>query len=243
VRLLVADVVRSSYVDGPGHRYSVFLQGCTFNCPGCHNPHTIAPRSSEARWMTVDELVSDIAKIAPFLGGMTVSGGEATLQWRAVHALFEALATDRATAGLSRLVDTNGDADPEVWEVLARSMHGAMVDLKALDPDVHRTLTGRSNDRVLRSIVDLAALGQLEEVRMLVVPDVNDTIDQVDATGRWLAAIGEVPVVVQGFRRHGVRVAGRRWREATADDLGVIADRLSRFGLPVRQRSVHGAAA
>lgn len=243
MRLLVADVVRSSYVDGPGHRYAVFLQGCTFNCPGCHNPHTIAPRSPDARWTTVEELVGDIAEVAPFLSGVTVSGGEATFQWPGVHALFEALATNQATARLSRLVDTNGDADAEVWSVLGRSMHGAMVDLKALDPEVHRTLTGSTNGRVLRSIVDLAALGRLEEIRMLVVPGVNDSVDHVDATGRWVAAIGELPVVVQGYRHHGVRAAGRGWREATAEDLTRVADRLAGHGLPVRQRMLPSTAA
>ncbi len=39
--LVVAGVARSSMVDGPGHRYVLFLQGCNFNCLACHNPSTI----------------------------------------------------------------------------------------------------------------------------------------------------------------------------------------------------------
>src|SRR5690606_11369667 len=85
-RALVADVVDASCVDGPGNRYVVFLQGCTFRCTTCHNPHTIARRATAgARWTTVHELVDDIAARAPFLSGVTVSGGEATLQWEAVR--------------------------------------------------------------------------------------------------------------------------------------------------------------
>ncbi|MFP3906518.1 MAG: radical SAM protein [Acidimicrobiales bacterium] len=235
--LLVADTVRSSYVDGPGHRYALFLQGCTFNCRACHNPHTIARRSPDARWMTVDQLVADIAEVAPFLAGVTVSGGEATVQWEAVHELFEKLALEPATSRLTRLVDTNGDADPAVWSVLATSMHGAMVDLKALDPATHRVLTGRDNERVLATIRDLAARQRLTEVRLLVVPGVNDSADQVAATGRWLAAI-DGPVVVSGFRHHGTRRRARAWAEATVEDLTRVADSLRAEGVrDVRRRS------
>jgi YjjW family glycine radical enzyme activase len=38
---LIADVLHSSWVDGPGNRFVVFLQGCDFNCVACHNPYTI----------------------------------------------------------------------------------------------------------------------------------------------------------------------------------------------------------
>jgi len=38
---LVSRVLPFSCVDGPGNRLVLFLQGCNFRCPGCHNPHTI----------------------------------------------------------------------------------------------------------------------------------------------------------------------------------------------------------
>ena len=88
-RVLVADVVPTSFVDGPGNRYVVFLQGCTFNCLTCHNPQTIACRqTAESRLVTTEHLHADIACKAAFLSGVTVSGGEPTLQAGAVHALF-----------------------------------------------------------------------------------------------------------------------------------------------------------
>jgi len=234
---LVADVVDASCVDGPGNRYVVFLQGCTFSCVTCHNPHTIgAAPSAGARWRDVAELHREIAERAPFLSGVTVSGGEATLQWEAVHDLFGRLAADPATAGLTRLVDSNGDAPPEVWEVLATSMHGAMVDLKALDADVHRSLTGRPNDRVLASIRQLHALDRLTEVRLLVVPGMNDSPELLAATAAWLRELDPVPpVVVQGFRHAGTRPVAHRLREATTADVEQAAAALVAAGLPAEQ--------
>jgi pyruvate-formate lyase-activating enzyme len=233
-RALVADVVDASCVDGPGNRYVVFLQGCTFNCLTCHNPQTIARQpTAESRWVEIDTLFADIRTKAAFLSGVTVSGGEATLQWGAVHELFQRLAADPATAHLSRLVDSNGDAEADVWRVLATSMHGAMVDLKALDPAVHRVLTGRDNARVLASLRELARLRRLTEVRLLLIPGVNDAPEELTATARWLGALDPVPpVVVQGFRHEGTRPIARRFSEPSADQLASAASILVDHGVP-----------
>jgi pyruvate formate lyase activating enzyme len=239
---LLADVVRSSVVDGPGHRYVVFVQGCTFNCLACHNPHTI-PRHSTATtgWCPVDELVDDVASVAPYLSGVTVSGGEPTTQWQFVRDLFEALDTDPRTAHLTRLVDSNGDAEPFVWDELGPWMHGAMVDLKALDPEVHLLLTRRGNERVLASIAQLQRMGKLTEVRLLIVPGVNDTPEQLAATGRWLARLDPlVRVVVQGFRHAGTRPVVRQWREARPADLDAVVAALAAEGVAAVVRA--GAA-
>lgn len=240
IRGLVADVVRSSYVDGPGHRYSLFMQGCTFNCPGCHNPQTIARRPTpESRWMTIDEVVADIAETAPFLAGVTISGGEATNQWRFVLALFETLGADTALAHLTRFIDSNGDAPSYVWEALAPFTEGVMVDLKALDPVVHQQLTGRGNETVLASIRQLARLERLHEIRMLIVPGMNDSAEQMAATAEFLGEVDSgVPVVLLGFRHDGTRPAARRWREATAEDLDAVYDALVAGGLDPARVSV-----
>jgi pyruvate formate lyase activating enzyme len=221
-------------VDGPGNRYVVFLQGCTFNCLTCHNPHTIACQpTGESRWVDIEELHTDIARKARFLSGVTVSGGEATLQWQAVDELFQRLAADPITAQLTRLVDSNGDAEPHVWNVLANWMHGAMIDLKALDPDVHLALTGRPNTRVLASLRQLTRVERLAEVRLLIVPDVNDEPDQLAATARWLGTLDPVPlVIVQGFRHDGTRPIARHFEEATATHLTTAEAILVEYGLP-----------
>jgi pyruvate formate lyase activating enzyme len=231
---LVADVVDASCVDGPGNRYVVFLQGCTFNCLTCHNPHTIACQpTGESRWVDIEELHTDIARKARFLSGVTVSGGEATLQWQAVDELFQRLAADPITAQLTRLVDSNGDAEPHVWNVLANWMHGAMIDLKALDPDVHLALTGRPNTLVLASLRQLTRVERLAEVRLLIVPDVNDEPNQLAATARWLGTLDPVPlVIVQGFRHDGTRPIARHFEEATATHLTTAEAILVEYGLP-----------
>jgi pyruvate-formate lyase-activating enzyme len=150
-----------------------------------------------------------------------------------VRELFQLLACDTRTKRLTRLIDSNGDADPEVWDMLAAVMDGAMIDLKALDPDVHLALTGRPNDRVLASIRQLAALDRLAEVRLLIVPGANDDAEQISATARWLRTVGPTPsVIVQGFRHDGTREIADVFAEATADDLSRVAATLVEHGVP-----------
>lgn len=212
----LADVVPFSWVDGPGNRFVVFVQGCSFDCIACHNPDTIPKRCPAARRATVGEIVDEIAAVAPYLAGVTVSGGEATTQPGFVHDLFAVVRDE--LPGLTRFVDSNGNATRAVWDRLLPVMDGAMLDLKALDPDVHLRLTGRGNERVLGSIRYLHAHDRLHEVRLLLVPGYNDSPDQLARTGDWLAALDPgLRVVVIGFRRHGVRPAYQGIPEATSD--------------------------
>jgi pyruvate formate lyase activating enzyme len=210
VRGLVADTITFSSVDGPGNRFVVFLQGCNFDCLACHNPQTIpgnGPVDGRApRRVSVDELLERIRAAAPFLGGVTVSGGEPTQQPAFLRELFTAIKADPALARLSCFVDSNGACELAVWESLAPVMDGAMIDLKCLDPEIHRELTGHSNDRVLASIRRLHDLGLLYEVRLLVLAGLNDDHDLMHRTAEWLAAIDPyMRVKLIGFRHHGAR--------------------------------------
>ena len=69
----IASYMHDSIVDGPGLRFVVFVQGCSRNCPGCHNPETHDPNCG--REVTVEELIAEIKK-NPLTQGVTISGGE-----------------------------------------------------------------------------------------------------------------------------------------------------------------------
>jgi pyruvate-formate lyase-activating enzyme len=216
---LLADTVPFSWVDGPGNRFAVFFQGCNLDCLACHNPHTIPRRTPLARPVTVEQLLDEVRRVAPFLSGVTVSGGEATLQAPFVAAWFAALRADPATARLTRYIDSNGCADDATWDLLLPVTDGVMLDLKALDVATHRELTGLGNAQVLDSLDRLYAEQRLAEVRLLVVPGYNDAADVLRRTGAYLARHAPgIPVRVIGFRPHGVRASARHIPAPTADE-------------------------
>ena len=94
-----------------------------------------------------------------------------------------------------------------MWDQLLPVTDGFMVDLKALDPEVHQRLTGRGNELVLDSIRYLHERGRLAEVRLLLVPGLQrQRRPAARAPSDWLAALDPgLRTVVIGFRRHGVR--------------------------------------
>ncbi|MGB8861736.1 MAG: radical SAM protein [Ilumatobacteraceae bacterium] len=203
---MVADTIAFSNVDGPGNRFVVFLQGCNFDCVACHNPQTIPAATGEHFAIDLDELLAAIRRAAPFLSGVTVSGGEATQQAPFVHALFTAIKADTELARLTCFVDSNGACGPETWAQLAPVMDGAMIDLKCLDPLIHQQMTGQPNGEVLAGIQQLHGLGVLYEVRLLILAGVNDRPELVRRTGQWLAAVDPtMRLKVIGFRAHGAR--------------------------------------
>lgn len=73
LKIRIAGTVNDSIVDGPGIRYTVFVQGCPHHCEGCHNPQT---HSFDGGTLSdTDDIFSKISG-NPLLDGVTFSGGE-----------------------------------------------------------------------------------------------------------------------------------------------------------------------
>lgn len=227
-RGLVAGTISFSNVDGPGNRFVVFLQGCNFDCIACHNPQTIPGHEPVdghgPQRLAVEDVLGRIRRAAPFITGVTVSGGEATQQPAFLGRLLAAIKADPALARLTCFVDSNGACELSVWDELAPVMDGAMIDLKCFDPEIHRRMTGQHNDQVLASIRHVHALGSLYEVRLLVLAGVNDDPALLHRTAEWLAQVDpQMRLKVIGFRSHGARSHDPPLVEPTADALHAIA--------------------
>lgn len=82
--LRIAGIVEESIVDGPGIRYVIFTQGCTHDCPGCHNLESHPMEGGIT--ITHDQILQEI-KSNSLLSGVTFSGGEPTLQLESVLTL------------------------------------------------------------------------------------------------------------------------------------------------------------
>lgn len=201
----VRKILPFSSVDGPGNRTIIFLQGCSFRCGYCHNPETIALGSAittgEVQLRTPEEIVQEVMKFKNFISGVTLSGGECTLQPEFLLALVQALKKE----AFHILIDTNGDFDQAYYERLRPWVDGFMLDVKSVDPSAHKTLTGEDNKKVLENLHRMANDQTLYEVRTVIVPDWPDNAATVEHVSQVLASKSPgTRYKLIRFRPHGV---------------------------------------
>lgn len=206
MKAYIRRILKSSAVDGPGNRMVIFFQGCNLNCAYCHNPETIDIDKdgslTDASVMTLEDIWRDVEKGLGFISGITVSGGECTVQ----YPFLLALAQFMKEREVSVFVDTNGTLPLEKMKELIPYVDGFMLDVKALDSDVHQRIMGGVNTRVLENLELLAETHKLYEVRTVVIPEIIDNEATVDYVSEVLYKYDpSIRYKLIQFRKHGVR--------------------------------------
>lgn len=192
-------------VDGPGIRFVLFLQGCALQCAYCHNPDTW-DTTGAGREATVEEIIAEIEPYVPYYsqsgGGITVSGGEPTLQAPFVAALFREV---KRRFGLHTALDSSGFCEPAHARELLEVTDLVLLDLKLIDRERHIALTSRPNDRILAFADHLRAIGKPVWIRRVVVPGLTDDAEDMRALGALLRTMPNVEQVeLLPYHRYGV---------------------------------------
>ena len=182
-------------VDGPGVRFVVFLQGCPMRCQYCHNPDTWKMNTGAVR--SAQSLIKDYERNAAFYkkGGITVTGGEALMQIDFLLELFQ-LAKQK---NIHTCLDTSGvtyrpgaSSYNEKLDELMKVTDLVMLDIKHIDPEGHKTLTGHDNANIL------AFARYLEEkqipvwIRHVVVPGITDDEALLTRLGTFLGTLSNI---------------------------------------------------
>lgn len=161
--------------------------------------HRTSPRIA---WQTPEEIFGIVRGYAPFIRGITVSGGECMLYPGFLRELFSLC----KAVGLGTLIDSNGTIDFAAHEDLLAVSDGIMLDVKAWDPDVFSKLTGGDVAPVKRNLAFLAERGRIEELRVVVIDDWTDPEDTLAGMAGLLGErTGAQRLRLTKFRRFGVR--------------------------------------
>ena len=164
-------------VDGPGVRYVIFTSGCAMRCQFCHNPDIWNMQSGTP--YTADELIAKAVKYRTYWGskgGITVSGGEPLLQIDFLTELFQKAKEE----GIHTTLDTSGQPftkeEPyfQKFQKLMEVTDLVMLDLKHMDEEQHRMLTGHTNRNILELADYLSDIGKPVWIRHVLVPQRSD---------------------------------------------------------------------
>ena len=131
------------------------------------------------------EILQDRAYYADSGGGVTLSGGEPLMQPEFSLAFLEALKREK----IHTAFDTSCFGSQEVLKEALPLVDLFLVDFKHADPEVHRKLTGQSNERILENLRFLSEKGARIEIRIPFVPGCNDSVENLEATGRILGSL------------------------------------------------------
>lgn len=162
-------------VDGPGIRFVVFVQGCPMRCLYCHNPDTW--QFGAGNEYTAEEVASRVLKYKNYFtggGGVTVSGGEPMLQAEFVTELFAIMKME----GINTALDTSGvmfdQNNPRKFDGLLALTDLVLLDIKHIDDEEHKKLTGHSNKNILAFARYLAEMKKPVWIRHVLVPGITD---------------------------------------------------------------------
>jgi len=163
-------------VDGPGVRYIVFLQGCKMRCKYCHNPETWALDKGDE--YSPEQIIKQATRYKSYWkngGGITVSGGEALLQIDFVIELF----TLCHKQGINTCLDTSGNPftreEPfySKFKQLMEVTDLFILDIKQINNDKHKELTGWTNENILDMARELSDNGKHMWIRHVLVPGIT----------------------------------------------------------------------
>lgn len=212
-------------------------------CTNCDHCLEVCPNQSNPKTqiMAVEEVLQLVRKHHVFLSGITISGGEATLQLPFITELFSAIKKDPTLCHLTCMVDSNGSLSLAGWEKLLPVLDGAMIDLKAWQDETHRWLTGRSHHRVMQSIELLGRHDKLEEIRLLHIPGITDFEQEIDALAHYLSELPErTSIRLNAFQHHGVTGQALEWEPCSGNQITAFAEQLTGRGLNVLYREPLG---
>lgn len=194
--------------DGPGVRYIIFLQGCNMRCRYCHNPDTWKLCSGELK--TADELLDKAERYRTYWkeqGGITVSGGEALVQIDFLLDIF----TKAKERGINTCLDTSGEPFTREqpffgkFEKLMEVTDTVLLDIKHIDNEQHKKLTGHGNENILDLARYLSDINKPVWIRHVLVPGWTDDDDYLKKTRIFIDTLENVErVEILPYHRLGL---------------------------------------
>ena len=174
----------------PGGR-KYYKDKCTL-CGTCVEYCYAEATVMEGKMVSVQEVVEELKKDMPFYensgGGVTLSGGEPTMQPEFCAAVLR----ESRKAGMHTALDTSGYVKWETFRMILGYVDLLLYDIKHLDPAKHKEYTGISNELILSNLRKVDELDIPIEIRMPMIPELNDSEDDLAAACQFFREMKNV---------------------------------------------------
>lgn len=157
-------------------------------CVGCGKCVEVCPnkaRTLVGRCVTVDEIMQEVMRDKKFYensgGGVTLSGGEPMAQREFALSILQSC----KKAGLHTVLDTCGYTPWASMREILKYIDLVLYDVKCMDRKKHHEATGKSNDVILANAKRVAKHKNMR-VRIPIIPDFNDSVEEVKAILRFI---------------------------------------------------------
>lgn len=177
-------------VDGPGIRFIIFMQGCSLKCKFCQNRDTWDINGGTE--YTVDEIYNKVMRYRNYImpnGGVTISGGEPLLQAEFLVELFKRLKKEK----IHTCIDTSGNvALTDKIKELIELTDLFLLDIKCINDEICKDLTGVSNKNELEFAKYLSEIGKDVWIRQVLVPGITDDENDLKELSKFIKSLNNV---------------------------------------------------
>ena len=183
-------------VDGPGVRYVIFLQGCRLRCLYCHNPDTWEMHTNNL--YSAEQVAKNALRYKNYWGdrgGVTVTGGEPLLQIDFVLELFTLLKKKNVHCAVDTCGFTFVKENTESFnkhKALLEKADLFLLDIKHIDDEQCKKLTGQSNQHTLNFAKFLSENNKEMWIRYVLVPGYTDDERYLKSTRNFLDTLNTV---------------------------------------------------
>jgi len=154
--------------------------------------------------VSVSELVSRLLRDKVFYdqsdGGVTFSGGDAAMQ----SEFFCEVARRLTESNVHVALDTAGYFPWEKLAPLVAAVDLVLFDIKILNRTLHKRYTGVDNQLILENAMKIADMGKNMTVRMIIVPGINDSDDEITGRLKFVKNLGSsIDLVILKYHKLG----------------------------------------
>lgn len=214
---IITDIQRASIHDGPGLRTTVFFKGCNFHCAWCHNPETIklepeivfeaekcihcgkcelgcytGAKTLCGKEYEVEQILNMVEEDRVYYGkegGMTISGGEPSMQAKFLKEILEGAQARKISVG----IETNLSMEFALYKEMVPYIDYWIIDIKMYDDKKHEKYTGASNKKVLNNVLQLDRyLKKNMIIRTPIITGVNDTEQELNLIMQFVNKLNNV---------------------------------------------------